>query len=103
MTPNLNLTKRERETLALLAQGLTMAEAADAMGVSFKTVSTHSYRLYSKIGVHDRTRLAHYALHHGIVENVFAEGSSSKFTDSSAAAGASTPLLTISRFTIFLP
>ncbi len=73
MTSNADLTKRERETLELLAQGFTMGEAADAMGVAQKTVATYSYRLYSKIGVHDRTRLAHYALFHRIVGNVFAE------------------------------
>lgn len=78
MNLNVNLTKREREVLELLAQGLTLAEAADAMGVSQKTAGTHSYRLYAKIGVHDRTRLAHYALHHGIVANVFAEATKTR-------------------------
>ena len=73
MTHNIHLTKRERQALELLSQGLTMSATADAMGVARKTVATYSYRLYSKIGVHDRTRLAHYALHHGLVGNVFAE------------------------------
>lgn len=69
----MTLTKRERETLTLLAQGHTIPEAAELMGVSVKTVKSHAHNLHGKLDIHDRARLVHYALHHGLVENVYAE------------------------------
>lgn len=68
-----NLTKRECETLTLLAEGHTIPEAAELMGVSVKTVKSHSYNLQVKLDIHDRATLVHYALHHGLATNVYAE------------------------------
>lgn len=42
------LTKRERETLRYIAQGLTPQEAADKMEISLKTVDTYKTNIFSE-------------------------------------------------------
>jgi DNA-binding NarL/FixJ family response regulator len=51
--PETDLTERERETLALLAQGLIKKEIAERMGVSYHTVDTHVRNIYTKLKVHN--------------------------------------------------
>jgi DNA-binding NarL/FixJ family response regulator len=50
------LTPREREIMALLAAGLSNRQIADALVVSQKTVKNHIYRIYQRIGVHERSQ-----------------------------------------------
>ena len=49
------LTERELEVLALLAQGQSNKEIADALFISNKTVSVHVSHIYTKLGVRRRT------------------------------------------------
>jgi DNA-binding NarL/FixJ family response regulator len=51
------LTDREREVVRLAASGLTNRDIADRLFVSVRTVTTHLYRSYSKLGVNDREHL----------------------------------------------
>jgi DNA-binding NarL/FixJ family response regulator len=56
------LTRREREILTLLAEGLSQAEIAGKLVISPKTVGTHIQRILTKLGVHSRAQavaLAH--------------------------------------------
>jgi DNA-binding CsgD family transcriptional regulator len=58
----LGLTAREREILALVAQGHTNAQVAAALWISPATVGKHLENAYSKLGVRTRTaavRLIH--------------------------------------------
>ncbi len=48
------LTDREREVLALLAQGLSNQEVAERMGLSLKTARNHVSNVLSKLQVADR-------------------------------------------------
>jgi DNA-binding NarL/FixJ family response regulator len=48
------LTEREREVLALLAQGLSNQEVAERMGLSLKTARNHVSNVLSKLQVADR-------------------------------------------------
>ena len=63
------LTEREIEVLALVAQGMSNHEIAARLGISEKTVKTHVSNLLSKLGLEDRTRLAIYAIRNGLVPN----------------------------------
>ena len=60
------LTPREREVLALLAEGLTNRQLADRLFVAEKTVKTHVSAILAKLGLADRTQAALFALRHGV-------------------------------------
>lgn len=51
------LTNREREVLALLAQGRTSAVIAREMGIAEGTAHTHVMHVYQKLGVHSQQEL----------------------------------------------
>lgn len=61
------LTAREREILALVADGLTNRQIADQLVVSVKTVETHRTNLMQKLDLHDRTELVKYAIRKGLI------------------------------------
>ncbi len=50
----LSLTRREREVLALMAEGLSSRSVAAKLGISYTTVRTHIRSLGSKLGVHSK-------------------------------------------------
>jgi DNA-binding CsgD family transcriptional regulator len=56
------LTKREREVLTLLSEGLTNAEIAERLFISPKTAEHHLGRIYRKLDLRTRTEAAAYAL-----------------------------------------
>ena len=61
------LTRREREVLALLARGRPNKVIARDLGVSERTVKTHVSNILGKLNLTDRTQAAVYAVRHGIV------------------------------------
>ena len=63
-----NLTKREREILALVAEGLSNREIADRLVLSPETVKSHVAAILEKLNVSDRTQAAIYAVRNGLVE-----------------------------------
>lgn len=60
------LTPRERQILALLALGLSNAVIAAKLHVSSNTIASHLKHLFPKIGAHNRSQAAAYALARGI-------------------------------------
>jgi DNA-binding NarL/FixJ family response regulator len=58
---NVELTDREREVLALVAEGLPNKLIARRLEISEKTVKAHLTRVFQTIGVTDRTQAALWA------------------------------------------
>ena len=63
-----NLSPREREILALLAEGRTQDQIAISLVISSKTVATHIQRILSKLGVQSRAQAVAVAFQRGLVE-----------------------------------
>ena len=61
-----DLSKREREVLALVAEGLPNKLIARRLEISEKTVKSHLTRVFAQIGVTDRTQAALWAGRHGV-------------------------------------
>ncbi len=68
-TPAMELTKRERDVVRLVAQGRSNQEIAQALVISDKTVKTHVSNILSKLDLEDRTQLAIYAIKNGLAES----------------------------------
>jgi DNA-binding NarL/FixJ family response regulator len=64
------LTRREREVLSLLVDGLTQVSIADRLYLSPKTVGTHIQRIIGKMGVNSRTQAVALAARERIFEPV---------------------------------
>lgn len=62
-----DLTAREREVLALVAEGLTNAEIGERLFMSPATARTHVSRILTKLGARDRTQLVVMAYESGLV------------------------------------
>jgi DNA-binding NarL/FixJ family response regulator len=60
------LSNREREIVALVAQGYRNREMAEKMFISEQTVKNHLHNIFDKLGVSDRLELALYAIHKGL-------------------------------------
>jgi two-component system, NarL family, nitrate/nitrite response regulator NarL len=58
MTMTANLTKRQQEIVALVAQGLTNKAIANQLGLTEGTVKSHLHNIYSKHAIPNRTTLA---------------------------------------------
>ncbi|HWO71850.1 MAG TPA: response regulator transcription factor [Actinomycetota bacterium] len=62
------LTRRERQVLALLVEGASGRTIAERLGISHNTVRTHVQSILTKLQVHSRLEAATFAVRHGLVE-----------------------------------
>jgi DNA-binding NarL/FixJ family response regulator len=59
------LSEREREVLALIAEGLSNTDIAGRLDISEKTVRNHTSNLFDKLGVWSRAQAIVFARDHG--------------------------------------
>jgi len=62
------LTDREQEVLAYLADGANNEEIAAALVISPKTVARHRENIMRKLNLHSRSELVRYAIRKGIIK-----------------------------------
>ena len=62
-----NLTQREREVAALIAQGKTNREIAQELVLSKRTVEKHAANILSKLGLTSRAQIVRWAIEKGLV------------------------------------
>ena len=62
------LTRREREVLHLVVQGLTNAQIAERLVITYRTVNWYLTMIYSKLGVSSRVAATQYAREYNLVD-----------------------------------
>lgn len=67
--PLARLSSREREVLALIADGGTNKSIASRLGISIHTVNAHRVNLMAKLDLHDAQGLTRFALRHGLIDH----------------------------------
>ncbi len=60
---DLPLTKREKEVLYYIAEGLNNSQIAERLFISPRTVDTHRTNIMQKLDIHDAPNLIRFALH----------------------------------------
>ena len=61
------LSRREREVLQLVAEGLSAKEIATRLGLSVKTAEAHRGNLMAKLGIRRTSMLVRFAIREGII------------------------------------
>lgn len=69
------LTRREKEVLALLAEGADNDAIAQSLVISPQTARTHIQNVLGKLGVHSRLEAAAFVVRNGILEDLVGAGS----------------------------
>ena len=62
------LTPREREVVKMIAEGNSVREIAEVLGLSAKTVEAHKFNLMRKLRIHNKAHLVTYAIQKKIVK-----------------------------------
>ena len=63
-----SLSRREREVLQLVAEGLSSKEIADRLSISNRTVETHRAAIMAKVGSRKTAGLVRFAIREGLVD-----------------------------------
>jgi DNA-binding NarL/FixJ family response regulator len=68
------LTTREREVLELLATGHAMKVIAHRLGITYRTVAFHKYKMMQRLGIRTNAGLTTYALRSGAIDQGYPVG-----------------------------
>ncbi|NJD26365.1 MAG: PAS domain S-box protein [Betaproteobacteria bacterium] len=63
------LTKRERQVLGLIADGMTSAQIAAQLKLATNTVINHRQNMMAKLDLHNTAEITRFAIDHGLVEH----------------------------------
>jgi len=89
-SPFARLTHREFQILLMITEGADVAEIADRLALSRKTVSAHRQKIFSKLGVRTEVELLRLAWQHGLLPTPPAANGANG-TDERARSGQPTP------------
>lgn len=64
-----SLTSSERTVVSLVVEGLSNPQIGERLSVSRRTVSTHLYRIFKKVGVSSRAELVARAMRRDLSNN----------------------------------
>ena len=67
-TVKINLTRKEKEILQLIAEGFTRKEIAGKLDISVNTVHVHSNNIMQKLNIHKKADLIRFALKESITQ-----------------------------------
>lgn len=71
-TPNTELldklSRRQREVLRLVAEGLTTKQIGEKLGIAAKTAETHRAKLMERLGIYDVAGLTRFAISVGLID-----------------------------------
>ncbi|MDO5693953.1 MAG: response regulator transcription factor [Pseudomonadota bacterium] len=63
------LSKRQKQLIVMLDEGLSNREIAERLGISEHTVKVHLWRLFRRLGVKSRTQTLHFARMNGLLSS----------------------------------
>jgi DNA-binding NarL/FixJ family response regulator len=63
-----DLTKREKEIIRLVIEGMSNAEIAEQLGISVRTVENHRFNMLRKIGARNTPELVRFTLENKILD-----------------------------------
>ncbi len=72
VSPLAALSPREQQIMQMLVQGLGPQAIGETLNISAKTVCTHRYRIYEKLGVDSDVALTHLAYRFGLIKTASA-------------------------------
>ena len=61
LPPAVRMTKREREIIAVIAEGLSNKEIAQHLNIATHTVKSHVHNVMEKLALHSRLQIANYS------------------------------------------
>jgi DNA-binding CsgD family transcriptional regulator len=62
------LSKRERQVLELVAEGMTNLQIGETLAINPKTVARHRERIMNKLDLHSCAGLVKFAIRTGLIE-----------------------------------
>ena len=63
------LSKRQKQLIVMLDEGLSNRDIAERLGISEHTVKVHLWRLFRRLGVKSRTQTLHFARMNGLLNS----------------------------------
>ena len=61
------LSKRERQIVVLIAEGLSNVEIGEKLSLSYRTIDTHKQNIYGKLGLKKNIELVRYAIKNNLI------------------------------------
>ena len=65
---DLQITPREYEIISHISKGLTVAEIADKLSISYSTVKNHRHSILTKLNLKNSAELVRFAIVEGLVK-----------------------------------